>query len=315
MHSHAIEQWQHQHAFLGAGHDRHERRTWIVVVLTAAMMVAEIIGGTVFGSMALVADGWHMSTHAAALAIAAFAYRFARRHVHDPHFSFGTGKVGELAGFASAVILALVALFIAYESVVRILTPVAISFDEAIGIAALGLGVNVASAWLLRDGHQHHDHDHGHHDHNLRSAYMHVVADAMTSILAIAALLAARFGGWMWMDPMVGLIGAGVIAVWSWGLIRSSGAVLLDMVPDPKLSSLVRERLEVQGDVVSDLHLWRVGPGHTALIATVVSDQPQSVAAYKARLAGLRGLSHVTVEIHRCLGHGTAAAGAMLTSS
>jgi cation diffusion facilitator family transporter len=309
MHSHAIEQWQHQHAFLGAGHDRHERRTWLVVLLTAAMMVAEIVGGTIFGSMALVADGWHMSTHAGALAIAAFAYWFARRHVHDPHFSFGTGKVGELAGFASAVILALVALFIAYESVMRLIAPVAISFDEAIGIAVLGLGVNVASAWLLRDGHHHHDHDHGHHDHNLRSAYMHVLADAMTSVLAIAALLAARFGGWMWMDPMVGVIGACVIAVWSWSLIRSSGAVLLDIVPDPKLSLRIRERLEAHGDVVSDLHLWRVGPGHSALIATVVSDQPQSAAAYKARLQGLHGLSHVTVEIHRCPGHGTAAAG------
>ena len=312
MHSHAIEQWQHQHAFLGAGHDRHERRTWFVVLLTAAMMVAEIIGGTVFGSMALVADGWHMSTHAAALAIAAFAYRFARRHVHDPHFSFGTGKVGELAGFASAVILAVIALFIGYESVARILAPVAISFDQAIAIAVLRLGVNVASAWLLRDGHHdhEHDHDHGHHDHNLRAAYMHVIADAMTSILAIAALLAARYGGWMWMDPMVGVIGACVIAIWSLNLIRSSGAVLLDMVPDPKLSSLVRQRLEVQGDIVSDLHLWRVGPGHTALIATVVSDEPQSAAAYKSRLDGLPGLSHVTVEIHRCPGHGTPAAAA-----
>ena len=305
MHSHAIEQWQHQHAFLGAGHDRHERRTWLVVLLTAAMMVAEIIGGTIFGSMALVADGWHMSTHAGALALSAFAYWFARRHVHDPLFSFGTGKVGELAGFASAVILALVALFIAYESVMRLIAPVAISFDEAIGIAVLGLSVNVASAWLLRDGHHQNDHDHGHghHDHNLRSAYMHVLADAMTSVLAIAALLAARFGGWAWMDPLVGVIGACVIAVWSWSLIRSSGAVLLDMVPDPKLSSLIRERLELHGDVVSDLHLWRVGPGHAALIATVVSDQPKPAAVYKARLRGLHGLSHVTVEIHRCPGH------------
>ena len=314
MHSHTIEQWRHQHAFLGAGHDRHERRTWFVVLLTAAMMVAEIIGGTVFGSMALVADGWHMSTHAAALAIAAFAYRFARRHVHDPQFSFGTGKVGELAGFASAVILAVIALFIGYESVARLLAPVAISFDQAIAIAVLGLGVNVASAWLLRDDHHghendhEHDHDHGHHDHNLRAAYMHVIADAMTSILAIAALLAARYGGWMWMDPMVGVIGACVIAIWSLNLIRSSGAVLLDMVPDQKLSSLVRQRLEVAGDIVSDLHLWRVGPGHTALIATVVSDEPQSAAAYKSRLDGLPSLSHVTVEIHRCPGHGTPAA-------
>jgi cation diffusion facilitator family transporter len=313
MHSHSIDPWRHQHAFLGAAHDRHERRTWFVVLLTAAMMIAEIVGGTVFGSMALVADGWHMSTHAAALAIAAFAYRYARTHVHDPRFSFGTGKMGELAGFASAIVLALVALFIGYESIARILAPVPISFNQAIAIAVVGLGVNLFSAWLLREDHhdhdhQDHDHDHqddpGRHDHNLRAAYVHVLADAMTSVLAIVALLTARFYGWLWIDPVVGMVGAGVIAIWSLGLIRSAGAVLLDMVPNPKLSSLVRERLEVQGDKVSDLHLWRVGPGHTALIATVVADRPQAVAAYKARLEGLPGLSHVTVEIHPCTGHG-----------
>jgi cation diffusion facilitator family transporter len=314
MHSHSIDPWRHQHAFLGAAHDRHERRTWFVVLLTAAMMIAEIIGGTVFGSMALVADGWHMSTHAAALAIAAFAYRYARTHVHDPRFSFGTGKMGELAGFASAVVLALVALFIGYESIARILAPVPISFDQAIPIAVVGLGINLFSAWLL--GEDHHDHDHedhdqdhqdhdpGRHDHNLRAAYVHVLADAMTSVLAIVALLTARFYGWLWVDPMVGMIGAGVIAIWSLGLIRSAGAVLLDMVPNPKLSSLILERLEVHGDRVSDLHLWRVGPGHTALIATVIADRPQAVAAYKARLEGLPGLSHVTVEIHPCPEHG-----------
>jgi cation diffusion facilitator family transporter len=312
MHSHSIDTWRHQHAFLGDAHDRHERRTWFVVLLTAAMMIAEIIGGTVFGSMALVADGWHMSTHAAALAIGAFAYRYARTHVHDPRFSFGTGKMGELAGFASAVVLALVALFIGYESIARILAPVPISFNQAIAIAVVGLGVNLFSAWLLReDHHDHQDHDRdyqddrGHHDHNLRAAYVHVLTDAMTSVLAIVALLAARFYGWIWMDPVVGIIGAGVIAIWSLGLIRSAGAVLLDMVPNPKLSSLIRERLEVQGDKVSDLHLWRVGPGHTALIATVIADRPQPVAAYKARLEGLQGLSHVTVEIHPCPDHGT----------
>jgi cation diffusion facilitator family transporter len=306
MHSHSIDPWRHQHAFLGAAHDRHERRTWFVVLLTAAMMIAEIIGGAVFGSMALVADGWHMSTHAAALAIAAFAYRYARTHVHDPRFSFGTGKMGELAGFASAVVLALVALFIGYESIARILAPVPISFDQAIAIAVVGLGVNLFSAWLLREDHHDHDHqdDHGRHDHNLRAAYVHVLADAMTSVLAIVALLTARFYGWLWIDPVVGIIGAGVIAIWSLGLIRSAGAVLLDMVPNLKLSSLIRERLEVQGDRVSDLHLWRVGPGHTALIATVVADRPQAVAAYKARLEGLPGLSHVTVEIHPCPDHG-----------
>lgn len=312
MHSHSIEAWQHHHTFLGAKHDRNERRTWFVVAITSVMMIAEIIGGSIFGSMALVADGWHMSTHAAALAIAAFAYRFARKHLHDPRFSFGTGKLGELAGFASAVILALIALFIGYESVVRILNPIPISFHEAIFIAALGLAVNLVCAWLLREDHDHHhhghehrhDHDHHHQDQNLRSAYVHVLADALTSVLAIVALLAAGLFGWFWMDPAVGIIGACVIAAWSLSLIRSSGAVLLDMVPDAHLYSLIRQRLEVQGDKVSDLHLWRVGPGHTALIAMIVTDHPQPTATYKARLSGMPSLSHATFEIQACAGHG-----------
>jgi cation diffusion facilitator family transporter len=309
MHAHSIESWRHHHAFLGARHDRHERRTWFVVALTAAMMIAEIIGGTIFGSMALIADGWHMSTHAAALAIAALAYRFARTHAHDPRFTFGTGKLGELAGFASAVILVLVALFIGYESVQRILAPVAISFNEAIGIAVLGLAVNVVSAFLLREDHHDHEHHgshrhgHGHHDTNIRAAYLHVLADALTSILAIVALLAARFYGWIWMDPAVGLIGAIVIASWSVGLIRSSGMTLLDMVSDPSLSARIKERLELNGDRVSDLHIWRVGPGHSALVASVVTDDPQDPLIYKARLKGLKGLSHVTIEVHTCPDH------------
>ncbi len=238
MHTHSLEPWTHQHAFLGARHDRHARRTWFVVALTALMMVVEIVGGTVFGSMALVADGWHMSTHAGALAIAGFAYHFARKHSDDPRFTFGTGKLGELAGFASAVMLALVALLIAYESAQRLLSPVSISFNEAIAIAIIGLAVNVVSALLLREDHDHH-HDHEHHDHhhrhgdtNLRAAYLHVLADALTSVLAIVGLLAARFYGWVWMDPAVGIVGAIVIASWSIGLIRSASATLLDMVPD-----------------------------------------------------------------------------------
>lgn len=310
MHAHSIDQWQHQHAFLGARHDRHARRTWFVVALTAAMMVAEIIGGTIFGSMALVADGWHMSTHAAALSIAGFAYWFARRHVHDPRFSFGTGKLGELAGFASAVILGMIALFIAYESVQRILTPVPILFNEAIAIAVIGLAVNLLSAFLLRDDdhHEHHGHDHAHHhdhhhDTNLRAAYIHVLADALTSILAIVGLLTARTYGWLWIDPVVGIIGAIVIASWSISLIRTAGATLLDMAPAPSLSSHVKERLEVDHDRVSDLHIWRVGPGHFALLASVVTVAPQDPSVYKAKLQDVDGLSHVTVEVHTCPGH------------
>ena len=318
MHTHSIETWQHEHVFLGDKHERNERRTWFVVALTAVMMVGEIIGGTIYGSMALIADGWHMSTHAGALAIAALAYRFARSHARDPRFSFGTGKLGELTGYSSAIILALVALLIGYESVLRILNPIPISFDQATLIAVLGLAVNLLSAWLLRDNHEHHhthhhhdgddDVEHDHHqdhasDHNLRAAYLHVLADAMTSVLAIAGLLAGRFYGWVWMDPLMGIVGAGVIAVWSWGLIRSSGAVLLDTVPNPNFMDQIRDRLEIDGDRVTDLHLWRVGPGHSAVIAAVVSDRPQPSAVYKARLNGLVGISHMTVEVHPCPDH------------
>ena len=311
MHTRSIENWQHDHVFLGAHHSQRERRTWLVVALTAVMMVVEIAGGMIYGSMALVADGWHMSTHAAALSIAALAYAYARRHAKNPRFAFGTGKVGELAGFASAVILALVALMIGYESVTRILRPVAIDYNEALLIAAVGLAVNLVSAWLLGDedhAHGEEEDHHHHHDHNHRAAYLHVLADAVTSVLAIGGLLAARFFDWPWIDPVVGIIGSGVIAVWAWGLLRSSGAVLLDLVPAPKIADLVRERLEVGGDRLADLHLWRLGPGHMAVVAAVVTDRPQRPDAYKVRLQGLMGISHVTVEVHRCPGHAEAEA-------
>lgn len=318
MHTHSVAPWQHPHVFLGAEHERYERRTWLVVGLTGAMMVAEIVGGTIFGSMAVVADGWHMSTHAGALALAALAYRFARRRVQDPRFTFGTGKVGELAAFSSAVILAIVAVLIGYEATLRLYAPVHIEFEQATWLAVIGLLVNLASAWLLFAGHTHaqaHDHHHGHehHEHrtgdtNIRAAYVHVLADALTSVLAIVALLAGRLYGLVWMDPLMALVGVCIILSWSYGLMRASGAVLLDMIPDRRLEGLIRLRLETGGDRVSDLHLWQLGPGHVGLIAAVVSDRPKPPAVYKRRLAGLSGLSHVTIEVHACEDHGKRAA-------
>lgn len=311
MHGQSIERWQHRHVFLGRAHARNERRIWLVVALTAVMMVAEIAAGAIFGSMALMADGWHMSTHAAALAISAFAYRFARKHADDARFSFGTGKAGELAAFASAIILGLVAIGIAYESLIRIFSPVSIRFDEALIVAVLGLAVNLASAWLLMDrgadhAHDHphpHSHAHGHdhhHDSNIRAAYLHVIADALTSVLAIIALLVGRLQGWLWLDPVIGVVGAVIIAQWSFGLLRSAGAVLLDMVPDGDLVARLRKSLEIEGDRVADLHVWRLGPGHIGVIASIVSDHPEPPAVYKARLADFDELSHVSIEVQPC---------------
>lgn len=311
MHGRSLQDWQHRHVFLGAGHDRHERQTWVVVGLTAAMMVAEIIAGTVYGSMALLADGWHMSTHAAALTISALAYRLARKHAEDARFSFGTGKLGELAGFASAIILALIALLIAYESAIRLFNPVSIRFNEAMLVAFVGLAINLLSAWLLSTGgnsahddhdhHAHHERVHGH-DTNIRAAFAHVAADALTSVLAILALLGGRFYGLTWLDAVIGIVGAVVILRWSYGLIVSSAATLLDAVPDGKIASEILRSLEVDGDRVGDLHLWRLGPGHAGMIASVISHDPQDPKVYKRRLSGIEGLSHMTIEVHRCPG-------------
>jgi cation diffusion facilitator family transporter len=321
VHSQFVDPWTQNHTFLGVHHARHERRTWGVVALTAVMMVIEIAGGKLFGSIALVADGWHMGTHVTALAIAALAYLFARRHADDTRFSLGTGKFGELAAFSSAIILGIIALDVAYDSIMRFGHPVTIHFREAIPIAVLGLFVNLASAWLLRDEHHHahehahdgaHDHRHDHaprdhnahgrsahgHDINLRAAYVHVLADALISILAIAGLSAAWAFGWNILDPLVGLIGAVVIASWSLSLLRAAGCVLLDTVPDPDLARHIRSLMELDGDRVCDLHVWQLGPGHLAVVASIVSAAPQAPAVYKARLAGLTGLSHVTVEVH-----------------
>jgi cation diffusion facilitator family transporter len=304
MHTHSLEPWTHDHVFLGHRHLRNERRTWLVVAITAIMMVGEIVAGSYFGSMALLADGWHMATHAAALGIAAAAYLFARRQARDSRFAFGTGKFGDLAAFSSAIILAMIAVQVAYESAVRLVHPVPIAYGEAILVAALGLGVNLVSAWLLRDDHDHgHGHSPGqqhHHDNNLRAAYVHVLADAATSILAILALVMAMLLQWVWTDPAVGIVGSLVIASWAYGLIRDSGAVLLDVSADKTIETVIRDRLETKGDRVTDLHLWQVGPGHRAAVISIVTDNPLPPATYKRRLRGLRGLSHVTVEVEMC---------------
>jgi len=320
----------HHHVFLGDRHEANERKTWIVIALCGVMMALEIGGGLLFGSVALVADGLHMSTHAGALLIAASAYTYARRHATDPRFAFGTGKLGDLAGFTSATILAMISILIGWEALDHLLHPGTIDFAQAIPIAVLGLLVNIASAWLLggdhhhgghshghhdhgHDHHDHHDHDHGHdhhdhhaphpvaskahHDNNMRAAFVHVIADAAVSVLVIVALLLAMRFGWMWMDPLAGLVGAVVIASWAWTLIRDTGAVLLDMTPDTHLAARLRSIIEADGDMVMDLHVWRLGPGHIGAILSVLTAGRRTADFYHARLAEVHGLSHVTVEV------------------
>lgn len=293
----------HDHIFLGAAHDENARRTLWVVALTAAMMIGEIVAGYLTGSMALLADGFHMATHAGALSVAAAAYAYAKRHAGSSRFSFGTGKVGDLAGFASALVLGLIALGIGVESVLRLFQPIQVAFGTATWIAFVGLGVNVASALLLSGGHAHgHHHDHDHHhghakgrDNNLRSAYIHVIADALTSVLAIAALLSGRYLGWVWMDPVMGIVGGIVIARWSWTLMRDTAAVLLDTA-DEHVEDEVRELVEAPGDArITDLHVWRVGPEAHAAIVEVTG--AASTAAIRKRLGPVHEIAHLTVAL------------------
>ncbi|WP_448092598.1 CDF family Co(II)/Ni(II) efflux transporter DmeF [Pseudomonas lini] len=296
--------YAHDHLFLGAAHDDNARRTLWVVALTFMMMIGEIAAGYITGSMALLADGFHMATHAGALGIAAAAYGFARRHANNSRFSFGTGKVGDLAGFASAIVLGLVSIGIAGESIVRLFQPTTVAFTEATVIAVVGLAVNIVSAFLLAGNHGHHGHDHHdhghdhahHHDNNLRSAYLHVLADALTSVLAIVALLAGRYLGWVWLDPVMGIVGAIVIARWAYGLMRDSAAVLLDTT-DEHVAAEIRELLESTDDIrISDLHVWQVGPQARAAIVSVVAVAGVSADAIRERLAPVHELSHLTVE-------------------
>ena len=302
QHDHA---WTHDHVYLGAGHARAESRTRLVVYLTAIFMVVEIVAGLLFGSMALLADGVHMATHVGALGLAAWAYWMARRHAKNRRFSFGSGKFGDLAGFSSALVLGIISLGIAVESAGRLYAPIAIDYNEAIIVAVLGLAVNIISAFMLSD-HDEHDHDAHegahHHDYNLRAAYVHVLADAATSVLAVAALVAGALFGVRALDPLVGLLGAFVIGRWAVQLMRQAALVLLDVEDDPSLSAAIRHTLEDDLHArVADLHLWRLGPGHRALIVSLVSPGPCSADGIKSELRRRHtGLSHVTIEISVC---------------
>lgn len=302
MHSHEIDNGRHNHDFLGANHGRNARRVGIAIGLSFFVMIAEIVAGQMLGSMALLADGLHMATHVGAFAIAAAAYSYARKYRAHPRFTFGTGKLGDLAAFGSAIVLALMAVLIAWESAERFSSPEPVRYDEAILIAVIGLAVNIGTAILLHGGDSgHHHHHHGadghQHDHNHRAAYLHVLADALTSVLAIAGLVAAKYAGWIWMDPAMGIVGAVVIGRWSIQLMKDSGAVLLDAAADPALPGAIRKRVETETDRVADLHVWRVGPGHTAAILSLVSADPKEPGEYKARLSDLGELCHVTVEV------------------
>jgi len=339
MHTETLRPWTHSHQFETVNASN-ERRTMVVIGLTAAMMVAEIAGGTLFRSMALLADGWHMGTHVAALAISAFAYRYARKHATDPCFTFGTGKVGVLGGFTSAVVLAIVAVMIAAQSIQRFIVRPVIHYDEALFVAAVGLAVNVASAVILGGGraraqhsHEHAGHAHGEahadteqghpghahadtaptpaahahtrsaytHDHNIRAAYLHVIADALTSVLAIVALTVAKFLGQTWADPLMGIVGGVMIARWSYGLLRDTGRILLDADVEKDLLQTARSTIESTGDDrLADLHVWKVGPDSYAAIVSVVTSNPQQPEHYRDLLAHIPGLSHVSVEVHRC---------------
>ena len=314
MHTHTLDEWKHHHDF-SVDNQKGERMAFYVLLLTAVTMVVEIAAGTLYGSMALLADGWHMGTHVAAFLITIFSYRYARKHASSPEYAFGTGKVGVLGGFASAVSLAVVALMMLIESLQRIFEPHAIHFDEAILVAVVGLVVNVVSVFLLKDdphhhhghthetGHHHHDHNHSghHHDHNLKAAYMHVIADAFTSLLAIVALLSGKYYGWHWMDPIMGVVGAVIITRWAYRLLQETSPVLLDGSIEQGDLDKIRAVIESDADNrLTDIHVWRVSPQHYAAILTVVTHFPNEVGHYKELLKEFDQLSHLTIEVEAC---------------
>jgi cation diffusion facilitator family transporter len=306
MHHLDASSWRHSHVFC-LDSAVVERRTRIVIGITATMMIVEIIAGMVFHSMALLADGWHMSTHVTAFLITALAYHFSRRHSADPRYSFGTGKMGVLGGFTSAVLLSVVAFLMAGESVHRLFVPLPIHFNEAIPIACIGLVVNLVCALLLKEDHHHADqHGHGHHhrDLNRRAAYLHVLADTFTTFTAICALLAGKFYGWSWLDPVVGLVGSGVVFSWAYTLLRDTSGILLDRTPaSTDLREEIRRSIEGDGDsLITDLHVWQVGAGVFAAAVAIVAHQPKTADAYRQLLKEHEELVHVTIETRLCPG-------------
>lgn len=316
MHIYTLNKWQHDHDFTPLDASN-ERRTLSVVLLTAGMMGLEITAGAIFGSMALLADGWHMGTHAAALGITLFAYRFARRQAKNPRYTFGAGKISVLGGFTSAVVLQVIAILMGIESIGRLLAPQPIRFGEAIAVAVLGLAVNLVSVRLLGAGHHpehskdnpdhddqdHHEEQRSSSDHNLKAAYLHVLADALTSVLAIIALVAGSFLGWIWLDALMGIVGSLVISVWAIGLLRETGHILLDGQASEDLVAKVRALLEADADTrVVDLHIWQVSEHDAAAIISLVTHYPRPVSHYRSLLAELPALAHVTIEVNVCEG-------------
>lgn len=310
MHLNDLSNWQHPHNFASLNH-KGERRTKIVLLLTLLTMLLEIGAGIRFGSMALLADGWHMATHVAAFMITLLAYRYSRKHAHDGTFAFSTAKVGLLGGFASSVALAVVALMMALEAGQRLFNPHLIQFNEALGVATFGLFINLLSALLLKNhshhdhpGHSHHNHEHhghGHHDHNLKAAYFHVLADALTSVLAIIALLLAKFYGWQWLDPVMALFGCLVILVWARGLVKETAPILLDESIAPNYKAKIINALENDSDnQIVDLHIWPVGAHHYAIIVALVTEIPKQPTYYKQLLKEFHQLKHITIEVNHC---------------
>jgi len=304
MHEQTLKNLHQNHNF-NINNSKAERRTQYVLILTAITMVAEIVAGTIFGSMALLADGWHMGTHVAAFLITIFAYRYAKKHENSPLFSFGTGKVSVLGGFASAVSLGIVALMMFVESIQRLIEPQDISFNAAIAVAVLGLLVNVVSALILKDDHHHHDHGHHehehHHDHNLQAAYMHVLADALTSVLAIVALLLGKYFGWSFLDPLMGIVGSIIITRWAYGLVKQTSPILLDGSIDETYQLRVEKTIESDADNrISDIHIWKVSANHYAAVISLVTHFPKPTEYYKELLSEFVKLSHVTIEINGC---------------